>query len=188
MSGGVMVDLNPLHYVNKFNHMFGDSIASGLEFLGISDPAVDPDGVREIAKKWRHLATGLGDAAGAAERALGGVEWEGKAAKAFTKRSKAARKQATEMAHSLREGAKALDDFADKAHELLSENGVMLAEIAEFEIAGLALSILTAGASEVASTLMAGERALKVVALVRRIELGRRAGVELPVDTAKSSS
>jgi hypothetical protein len=51
-----MVDLNPLHYVNKFNHMFGDSLASGLEFLGISDPAVDPDGVREIAKKWRHLA------------------------------------------------------------------------------------------------------------------------------------
>ncbi|MFI6656721.1 DUF6531 domain-containing protein [Streptomyces sp. NPDC050523] len=165
-----MVDLNPLHYVNKFNHMFGDSIASGLEFLGISDPAVDPDGVREIAKKWRHLATGLDDAATAAERALHGVEWEGKAAKAFTKRSKAARKQATEMAHSLREGAKALDDFADKAHELLSEIGVMLAEIAEFEIAGLALSILTAGASEVASTLMAGERALKVVALVGRIE------------------
>ncbi|MFI6561549.1 DUF6531 domain-containing protein [Streptomyces sp. NPDC050534] len=165
-----MVDLNPLHYVNKFNHMFGDSIASGLEFLGISDPAVDPDGVREIAKKWRHLATGLDDAATAAERALLGVEWEGKAAKAFTKRSKAARKQATEMAHSLREGAKALDDFADKAHELLSEIGVMLAEIAEFEIAGLALSILTAGASEVASTLMAGERALKVMALVGRIE------------------
>jgi len=165
-----MVDLNPLHYVSKFNHMFGDSLASGLEFLGISDPAVDPDGVREIAKKWRHLATGLDDAVTAAERALSDVDWEGKAAKAFNKRSKAARKQATEMAHSLREGAKALDDFADKAHELLSEIGVMLAEIAEFEIAGLALSILTAGASEVASTLMAGERALKVVALIGRIE------------------
>jgi RHS repeat-associated protein len=165
-----MVDLNPFHYINKFNHMFGDSVASGLEFLGISDPAVDPDGVREIAKKWRHLATGLDDAAEASRKALADVEWEGKAAKAFNKRSKAARKQATEMAHSLREGAKALDDFADKAHELLSEIGVMLAEIAEFEIAGLALSILTAGASEVASTLMAGERALKVVALVGRIE------------------
>ncbi|MFF4400212.1 RHS repeat-associated core domain-containing protein [Streptomyces sp. NPDC001480] len=165
-----MVDLNPLHYINKFNHMFGDSIASGLEFLGISDPAVDPDGVREIAKKWRQLAKGLEDAAGASDRALAGVVWEGKAAKAFHKRSKAARKSATDMAHSLREGAKALDDFADKAHELLSEIGVMLAEIAEFEIAGLALSILTAGASEVASTLMAGERALKVVALVGRIE------------------
>ncbi|MEU5308760.1 DUF6531 domain-containing protein [Streptomyces sp. NPDC021562] len=165
-----MVDLNPFHYINKFNHMFGDSVASGLEFLGISDPAVDPDGVREIAKKWRHLATGLDGAATAAERSLQDVEWEGKAAKAFHKRSKSARKQATEMAHSLREGAKALDGFADKAHELLSEIGVMLAEIAEFEIAGLALSILTAGASEVASTLMAGERALKVVALVGRIE------------------
>ncbi|MET8182216.1 DUF6531 domain-containing protein [Streptomyces sp. NPDC005336] len=165
-----MVDLNPFHYIDKFNHMFGDSVASGLEFLGISDPAVDPDGVREIAKKWRHLATGLDDAAEASRKALAGVEWEGKAAKAFNKRSKAARKQATEMAHSLREGAKALDDFADKAHELLSEIGVILAEIAEFEIAGLALSILTAGASEVASTLMAGERALKVVALIGRIE------------------
>ncbi|MFI1563976.1 DUF6531 domain-containing protein [Streptomyces sp. NPDC020490] len=165
-----MVDLNPLHYVNKFNHMFGDSIASGLEFLGISDPAVDPDGVREIAKKWRHLATGLDDAAEASRKAVAEVEWEGKAAKAFDKRSKAARKQAREMAHSLREGAKALDGFADKAHELLSEIGVILAEIVEFEIAGLALSILTAGASEVASTLMAGERALKVVALVGRIE------------------
>ncbi|MEU2625430.1 hypothetical protein ABZ642_46440, partial [Streptomyces sp. NPDC007157] len=165
-----MVDLNPLHYISKFNHMFGDSVASGLEFLGISDPAVDPDGVREIAKKWRSLASGLDDAATAAERALRGVEWEGKTAKAFDKRSRAARKQATEMAHALREGAKALDDFADKAHELLSEIGVMLAEIVEFEIAGLALSVLTAGASDVAATLMAGERALKVVALVGRIE------------------
>ncbi|KPI15694.1 RHS repeat-associated core domain containing protein-containing protein [Actinobacteria bacterium OK074] len=165
-----MVDLNPLHYINKFNHMFGDSIASGLEFLGLTDPAVDPDGVREIAKKWRHLASGLDNASDAANRALADVVWEGKTAKAFHKRAKQTRKQATEMAHSLREGADALDQFADQAHELLSEIGVILAEIAEFEIAGLALSILTAGASEVASTLMAGERALKVVALVGRIE------------------
>ncbi|MGW5783622.1 hypothetical protein ACWEWK_06480 [Streptomyces sp. NPDC003757] len=32
------------------------------------------------------------------------------------------------MADSLREGANALDDFADKAHELLSEIGVILAK------------------------------------------------------------
>uniref|UniRef100_A0AAU3I9R5 DNA/RNA non-specific endonuclease n=1 Tax=Streptomyces sp. NBC_01393 TaxID=2903851 RepID=A0AAU3I9R5_9ACTN len=165
-----MVDLNPLHYINKFNHMFGDSVADGLEFLGISDPAVDPDGIREIAKKWRGLAKGLEGAAAAAERALSGMKWEGKAAEALHERSKSARRSANDMAHSLRAGAKALDDFADNAHELLSEIGVMLAEIAEFEIAGLALSVLTAGASEVASTLMAGERALKVVALVGRIE------------------
>ncbi|MFD9936606.1 polymorphic toxin type 28 domain-containing protein [Streptomyces massasporeus] len=165
-----MVDLNPLHYINKFNHMMGDSVAQGLEFLGISDPAVDPDGIREIAKKWRHLATGLDEAADSAEKALRGVEWEGKAAKAFHKRSKASRKQATEMADALRDGAKALDDFADKAHELLTEIGVILVEIAEFEIAGLALSVLTGGTSAVVSSLMAGQRAAKVVALVARIE------------------
>jgi hypothetical protein len=25
-----VVDLNPLHYINKFNHMFGDSAAEAL--------------------------------------------------------------------------------------------------------------------------------------------------------------
>nr|WP_326694251.1 DUF6531 domain-containing protein [Streptomyces sp. NBC_01766] len=98
------------------------------------------------------------------------VTWEGKTAKAFSKRARTMRTHATDMAHSLRDGATALDKFADEAHELISQIGVMLAEIAEFEIAGLALSILTAGLSEVASTLVAGERALKVIALVARIE------------------
>ncbi|MFC7261223.1 DUF6531 domain-containing protein [Streptomyces lutosisoli] len=165
-----MVSLNPLHYINKYNHMFGDTLASQLEFLGITDPAVDPDGVREIAKKWRALATGLEDASGDAERALAGLVWEGKTAKAFHKRAKETRKHATDMAHSLRKGAKALDKFADQAHELISEIGVMLEEIEEFELAGLALDVLTGGASTVVATLMSTERALKVVALVGRIE------------------
>ncbi|WP_327295954.1 DUF6531 domain-containing protein [Streptomyces sp. NBC_01197] len=165
-----MVDLNPLHWISKANHAFGDTMASGLEFLGITDPAVDPDGVREIAKHWRSLAKGLEDAAHAAEVAMSGVTWEGETAKAFSKRARTMRKHATDTAHSMREGATALDKFADEAHELITQIGVMVAEIAEFEIAGLALSVLTAGMSEVASTLVAGERALKVMALITRIE------------------
>ncbi|MFF3762659.1 DUF6531 domain-containing protein [Streptomyces sp. NPDC001922] len=165
-----MVDLNPLHYINKVNHAFGDDLASKLEFLGISDPAVDPDGIREIAKKWRHLADGLDDARKDAELALKDVVWEGKTAKAFHRRARKARTQAQSMSHALRKGAHALDEFADKAHELLSEIGVLVMEIIEFEVAGLALSVLTAGLSEVASNLAAGERALKIVALVGRIE------------------
>ncbi|MET9533068.1 DUF6531 domain-containing protein [Streptomyces sp. NPDC006649] len=165
-----MVDLNPLHWISKANHAFGDTMASGLEFLGITDPAVDPDGVREIAKHWRALAKGLEDAAHGAEVAMSGVTWEGETAKAFSKRARTMRKHATDTAHSVREGATALDKFADEAHELITQIGVMVAEIAEFEIAGLALSVLTAGMSEVASTLVAGERALKVIALITRIE------------------
>nr|WP_203599119.1 DUF6531 domain-containing protein [Streptomyces sp. SID10853] len=145
-------------------------MASGLEFLGITDPAVDPDGVREIAKHWRTLAKGLEDAAHGAEVAMSDVTWEGETAKAFSKRARTMRKHATDTAHSVRDGATALDKFADEAHELITQIGVMVAEIAEFEIAGLALSVLTAGMSEVASTLVAGERALKVMALITRIE------------------
>ncbi|WP_399932153.1 DUF6531 domain-containing protein [Streptomyces kanamyceticus] len=163
-------DLNPLHWINKANHAFGSTLASNLEFLGITDPAVDPDGIREIAKQWRALAKGLDAAARDAETALKDLEWEGKAAKALHKRAKTARTQATDMADSLRKGAKALDDFADEAHDLLTEIGVILAEIAEFEIAGLALSVLTGGLSAIAGSLAAGARAAKVVALIARIE------------------
>ncbi|MEU4794662.1 DUF6531 domain-containing protein [Streptomyces sp. NPDC023327] len=163
-------DLNPLHWINKANHAFGDTLASGLEFLGITDPAVDPDGIREIAKRWRALAKGLDAAAHDAKSALNDLEWEGQAAKALHKRAEASRTQATDMADSLRDGAKALDDFADEAHELLSEIGVILAEIVEFEIAGLALSVLTGGLSAIAGSLAAGARAAKIVALIARIE------------------
>ncbi|MFJ2906314.1 RHS repeat-associated core domain-containing protein [Streptomyces sp. NPDC087212] len=165
-----MADLNPLHWISRANHAFGDTMAQGLEFMGITDPAVDPDGVREIAKKWRHLAKGLEDGSRDADLALKGVVWEGQAAKAFHKHAKSVRKDADSAADALHKGADALDKFADEAHELISEIGVMVAEIAEFEIAGLALSVLTAGLSDVAATLAAGERALKIMALIARLE------------------
>ncbi|MEV7198275.1 DUF6531 domain-containing protein [Streptomyces sp. NPDC093510] len=165
-----MVDLNPLHYINKFNHMAGDNMASMMEFLGISDPAVDPDGVREIAKKWRSLAKAVDASVKDAEAALRDVTWEGKTATAFTKRAKKTRSQATKMADSLRDGADALDKYADEAHELLTELNVIIVEIIEVEMAGLALSVLTGGASAVVGNLAAGARFAKAMALIGRIE------------------
>ncbi|MFJ6833885.1 polymorphic toxin type 28 domain-containing protein [Streptomyces sp. NPDC091209] len=165
-----MVDLNPLHYINKFNHMAGDNMASMMEFLGISDPAVDPDGVREIAKKWRTLAEAVDASVRDAEAALRSVTWEGKAATAFSKRAKKTRSQATKMADSLRDGADALDKYADDAHELLTELNVIIVEIIEVEMASLALSVLTGGASAVVGSLAAGARFAKAMALIGRIE------------------
>lgn len=165
-----MVDLNPLHYINKFNHMAGDNMASMMEFLGISDPAVDPDGIREIAKKWRGLATAVDTSVKEAEQALRDVTWEGKTATAFSKRAKKTRTQATTMADSLRDGADALDKFADEAHELLTELNVIILEIIEVEMASLALSVLTGGASAVVGSLAAGARFAKAMAVIGRIE------------------
>ncbi|MEU5996994.1 DUF6531 domain-containing protein [Streptomyces sp. NPDC047197] len=165
-----MVDLNPLHYINKFNHMAGDNMASMMEFLGISDPAVDPDGIREIAKKWRGLAKAVDASVKEAEQALRGVTWEGKTATAFSKRAKKTRTQAATMADSLRDGADALDKFADEAHELLTELNVIILEIIEVEMAGLALSVLTGGASAVVGSLAAGARFAKAMAIIGRIE------------------
>ncbi|MFK4069391.1 polymorphic toxin type 30 domain-containing protein [Streptomyces sp. NPDC029674] len=165
-----MVDLNPLHYINKFNHMAGDNMASMMEFLGISDPAVDPDGVREIAKKWRALAKAVDASVKDAEHALTDVTWEGKAAREFFKRAKKTRTQATQMGDALRDGADALDKFADEAHELLTELNVVILEIIEVEMVSLGLSVLTGGVSAVVGNLAAGARFAKAMALIGRIE------------------
>ncbi|MFF3645365.1 HNH/ENDO VII family nuclease [Streptomyces sp. NPDC002564] len=150
--------------------MAGDNTASMMEFLGISDPAVDPDGVREIAKKWRSLAKAVDASVKDAEAALRDVTWEGKTATEFNKRSRKTRSQATKMADSLRDGADALDKYADEAHGLLTELNVIIVEIIEVEMAGLALSVLTGGASAVVGSLAAGARFAKVMALIGRIE------------------
>ncbi|QKW08594.1 DUF3990 domain-containing protein [Streptomyces sp. NA04227] len=163
-------DINPLKLINKFNHMAGDNLASMMQFLGISDPAVDPDGVRDIAKKWRALADAVDDSVTDAEKALAEVDWEGKTAKEFFKRAKKTRQHASKMADGLRDGADGLDKFADEAEQLLSELGVIVVEIIEVEMAGLALSVLTGGASAVVSSLAAGARFAKVTAIIARIE------------------
>ncbi|MGW2230617.1 DUF6531 domain-containing protein [Streptomyces formicae] len=150
--------------------MAGDNMASMMEFLGISDPAVDPDGVREIAKKWRALAKAVDDSVKDAERSLKDVTWEGKTATAFNKRAKKTRSQASQMADSLRDGADALDKYADESHELLTELNVIILEIIEVEMASLALSVLTGGVSAVVGNLAAGARFAKAMALVGRIE------------------
>ncbi|MEU6990642.1 hypothetical protein ABZ953_08305 [Streptomyces sp. NPDC046465] len=44
-------DLNPLHWINKANHAFGDTLASNLEFLGITDPALSDWRARNRSKR-----------------------------------------------------------------------------------------------------------------------------------------
>ncbi|WP_306316269.1 MULTISPECIES: RHS repeat-associated core domain-containing protein [unclassified Streptomyces] len=165
-----MTDLNPIHLINNVNHAMGESMADVLEFVGVTDPAVDPDGVREIAKKWRALADALDRAHQDAGTALKDVDWEGQAAKSFHKRATKARGQAEDMAEALRDGARALDQFADQAHEMITEIGVICVEIVEMEAAGLALSVLTAGVSAAATTIASGARVARIVELVAKIE------------------
>ena len=74
------MDLNPLHVIDELNNAIGKDTASVLEFLHLTDPAVKPDGVRDVAKKWQALAKSVDDAQHQANTALKDVVWEGKAA------------------------------------------------------------------------------------------------------------
>ncbi|AEW94889.1 MULTISPECIES: WXG100 family type VII secretion target [Streptomycetaceae] len=164
-----MVDLNPLHWINKINESIGHSMADVLEFIGITNPAVDPDGIREVARHWKALGDALDDAHWHVGQALGDLRWEGRAADAFHARAVEVRDQCEKTAKACHDGHDQLNRFADQAHELISEIGKLCAEILEFELAALPLSLLTGPLAEVASNLAAGERAVKITALIARI-------------------
>ena len=83
---GFLEDINPLHWINKLNEAIGHSTADILEFLGITDPAVDPDGIRAIAKTWKDLADTLGEANFAAGQAVLGLGLDGEVGTAFAER------------------------------------------------------------------------------------------------------
>jgi uncharacterized protein YukE len=164
------VDFNPLHLINELNNAIGHDTASVLEFLHITDPAVNPAGVREIATKWRTLATAVEDADRAAQQALHGIVWEGKAADAFAHRAQQVHQEAGKISGTLHQGATEIDKFATEGDDLISQIGNICAQIEEFEVAGLALDVLTSGFASCAATIAAGERATQIVALISRIE------------------
>jgi uncharacterized protein YukE len=163
------VDLNPIHWIGEINEQIGHSTADVLEFVGITNPAVDPEGIREVARHWKALGDALDDAHWHVGQALGEIRWEGKSADAFHARTSDVRDHCQKAAGVLHRGHDQLNKFADQAHELISQIGVLCAQILEFELAALPLSLLTGPLSEVAANLAAGERAAKIVALIARI-------------------
>ena len=163
-------DLNPLHWINAINDAIGSSMADVLEFLGITDPAVNPDGIREIAKVWKDLADAIGQANHDAGQAVVGLALHGEAGRTFSDRATKVRGVATQVEDALHKGHDGLNKLADQAHELISQVGVLAAQIAEFEVAGLALSVLTGPLSDVAAALAAGSRARRIIEIFGEVE------------------
>lgn len=163
------MDLNPLHYINLVNQAIGHSMADVLEFLGITDPAVDPERIREVAAAWKALGATLDDTGWHTSQALAQLNWEGEAAGAFHARAVEVRDRCGQAAGVLHQGSDQLNAFAAQADDLIAQIGVLCAQIVEFEVAALPLSLLTGPISEVASALASGERAAQIVALIARI-------------------
>jgi hypothetical protein len=167
---GILDDLNPLHWIDEVNKAIGSSTADILEFIGITDPLVDPDGIRAIAKTWKNLADAIGDANFAAGQATTGITLEGEAGQAFAERVGKVRSVASQVEGALHQGHDGLNRRADQAHDLIGQVGVIAAEIAEFEVAGLGLDLLMGPLGSVASTLAAGPRAARIVGIFAEVE------------------
>lgn len=166
----VLDDINPLYWINKLNDAIGHSTADILEFLGITDPAVDPDGIREIARVWKDLADAIGEANYQAGRAATGIALQGEAGDAFGERVKKVQAVAAQVEDGLKQGHDGLNKLADQAHDLISQVGVLAAQIAEFEVVGLGLTLLTGPLSDAAAALASGSRAQRIIAIFGEVE------------------
>ncbi|PRY15250.1 polymorphic toxin type 24 domain-containing protein [Kineococcus rhizosphaerae] len=164
-----MTDLNPLHLIGEVNRQIGGSTASVLEFLGITDTLVDPDGVRDVARAWQDLGNAVDAQVSNSYLAVLDVTWSGDTPAAVVGQVEQARTRASSVATQLHDGAASLRGFADEAHRAIVEIGVIAAEIIEWEAVGLALDVVTAGLATCVATIAAGARALRIVALVERI-------------------
>ncbi|MBS2545383.1 hypothetical protein KGQ19_00725 [Catenulispora sp. NL8] len=168
--GGVLDDLNPLHLIDALNNAIGHSTADILQFLGITDPAVDPDGIRRVAAVWKNLADAIGAAGFAANQSTADMTLKGQVDIAFGDRAGQVQSVASQVEGALYKGHDGLVKLADQAHDLISQVGVLAAQIAEFEVAGLALSLLTGPLSDAAAALASGTRARQIVEVFAELE------------------
>lgn len=165
---------NPLHLLGKLNSVLGHGAADLLDATGLTSSLVDPDGVREIARRWTALSQAVAQVSWDAGAALDGLRWDGNAAEAFAERALLTRRRADDVCAELDAGAAALNQFADEAHEVIAQIGVLAVEIAEFQAAATAVALFTAGLSEGAAAAATAERVSRVGFLVVRIEEAAR--------------
>ncbi|MEY9968601.1 WXG100 family type VII secretion target [Streptacidiphilus sp. MAP12-16] len=162
----------------NLNAAVADKVAKVLSLLDIPWPGGDPAGLRRLAGEWRAMAgtlTGTADRLDGSVTGVVGPDWEGSAADAFTAHWKTQRDAFKASAENFQIVAQELDAYANEAESIIEQIVEIALEIAEMELAGMALTFLTAGLSDLVSTAASGVRALKIVKLVERfIELAKK--------------
>ncbi|MFI6442018.1 WXG100 family type VII secretion target [Streptomyces sp. NPDC050759] len=141
-----------------------------LQAAGVELPGGDGDTLRSIARSWDTMGTELTDVIRAVDSAIAGVDrhgWHGDARDAFEKHWGEQKQVIREIADNFHHVADGLRSYADEIDGINKEIIDICVEIAEMEIAGVALSFFTGFISDLVANTAVAERVAKVVELVR---------------------
>ncbi|MGP8301669.1 WXG100 family type VII secretion target [Streptomyces inhibens] len=163
----------------SLNSFLVDKITPVLEMLDIPWPGGDPETLRDLAARWHTFGQDLHQTAehlNGKVNAVVGDTWKGAAADSFKKHWQQQYKALQDTSKNFAEVRKELDAYADEAEAILKEIVEIALEIAEMELAGALLTVVTAGISDVVATAASGARAMKIISLVERFgALAKRA-------------
>ena len=141
-----------------------------LQAAGVELPGGDGDTLRSIARSWDAMGTELTDVVRAVDSAIAGVDrqgWHGDARDAFEKHWAEQKQVIHQIADNFHQVADGLRSYADEIDGINKEIIDICVEIAEMEIAGVALSFFTGFISDLVANTAVAERVAKVVDLVR---------------------
>lgn len=163
----------------SLNSFLVDKITPVLEMLDIPWPGGDPETLRDLAARWHTFGQDLHQTAehlNGKVNAVVGDTWNGAAADSFKKHWQQQYKALQDTSKNFAEVRKELDAYADEAEAILKEIVEIALEIAEMELAGALLTVVTAGISDVVATAASGARAMKIISLVEKFAaLAKRA-------------
>ncbi|KUN59747.1 hypothetical protein AQJ46_38595 [Streptomyces canus] len=141
-----------------------------LQASGVELPGGDGDTLRSIARSWDAMGTELTDVVRAVDSAIAGVDrqgWHGDARDAFERHWGEQKQVVREIADNFHHVADGLRSYADEIDGINKEIIDICVEIAEMEIAGVALSFFTGFLSDLVANTAVAERVARVVDLVR---------------------
>ncbi|REK91229.1 WXG100 family type VII secretion target [Streptomyces inhibens] len=165
----------------SLNSFLVDKITPVLEMLDIPWPGGDPETLRDLAARWHTFGQDLHQTAehlNGKVNAVVGDTWKGAAADSFKKHWQQQYKALQDTSKNFAEVRKELDAYADEAEAILKEIVEIALEIAEMELAGALLTVVTAGISDVVATAASGARAMKIISLVEKFAaLAKRAEI-----------
>ncbi|MFI9047963.1 WXG100 family type VII secretion target [Streptomyces sp. NPDC053427] len=167
----------------SINGYLVDKVVPVLEMLNIPWPGGDPTTLRDIAHRWGTFGQDLQETAAHLNKrvdAVVGVTWHGDAADGFKKHWERQYDAFQDTSKNFAAVQKQLDAYANEAEEIVKAIVEIALEIAETELAGALLTVVTAGISDVVAAAASGARAMKILSLVEKF-MGLAARMEKAV-------
>ncbi|WP_274912390.1 WXG100 family type VII secretion target [Streptomyces sp. WZ-12] len=167
-----------------------DKVVPVLELLNIPWPGGAPKSLRDIAHRWGSFGQDLQETAEHLNKrveAVVGVTWHGDAADAFKKRWKQQYGAFQDTAKNFAAIQKQLDAYADEAEQIVKEIVEIALEIAETELAGALLTVVTAGISDAVAAAASGARAMRILGWVEKFTSLAERAEEAVLELVKGS-